>query len=339
MAVAGDRILIAGADVDSSGARFGIGWHNVKDGYYDTGYQTNLTQGANSQAEGAADAFVDRHGRVAVAANYAGADGQLRPAVARFEGRAVPVAPTTPVKVADVKANGAALSWKDQSSSETRYEVEYTDNGTWGWAAKLTLGADANNVTLKGLIPNKQYLVRVRAVNEVAAGNVSYGTWAPAAFKTTNEKVARRIDAGENGMYGSYVDSTGRAWESDHSYSGGIFSTGVYNVEGTSDDALYAKVHKGAAFSYAVPVVNGTYTLKLHFADGQSTSAGQRRFDVGVEGSKKLSNFDIYAEAGGARRALVKTFSNVAINDGVLNLSFTGTLGEATVSALELVPA
>ncbi|WP_019009265.1 NPCBM/NEW2 domain-containing protein [Deinococcus aquatilis] len=91
------------------------------------------------------------------------------------------------------------------------------------------------------------------------------------------------------------------------------------------------------AFEYKVPVQNGNYQVRLHFAELNKTAAGQRVFDVKVENQTVLNRLDIFAEAGGAGRALVKTLP-ASVTDGVLNLAFVRQVENAKVSAIEIIP-
>jgi hypothetical protein len=88
---------------------------------------------------------------------------------------------------------------------------------------------------------------------------------------------------------------------------------------------------------YAIPLANGTYTVKLRFAETSSvTTAGQRVFNVSLEGATVLSNFDIYAVVG-RNTALVKTFSTT-VSDGVLNIGFTAVAAKPEINGIEITP-
>ncbi|HEX8531453.1 MAG TPA: T9SS type A sorting domain-containing protein, partial [Cytophagales bacterium] len=64
-----------------------------------------------------------------------------------------------------------------------------------------------------------------------------------------------------------------------------------------------------------------------------------RKFNVDAEGVHRLTNYDIFAKAGGAMRAVKETF-RVTVSDGVLNLYFAkGAADMPLVSAIEVVPA
>ncbi|WP_317175596.1 malectin domain-containing carbohydrate-binding protein, partial [Pontibacter beigongshangensis] len=66
---------------------------------------------------------------------------------------------------------------------------------------------------------------------------------------------------------------------------------------------------------------SGSYTVKLHFVEPYFTASNKRVFDVAVEGKKVLSGYDVHGEAGFGK-AVVKTFSNVSVTDGTLNIDF-----------------
>lgn len=57
------------------------------------------------------------------------------------------------------------------------------------------------------------------------------------------------------------------------------------------------------------------YTVVLHFAEPQDARPGERVFSVRLQGSDVLLRFDIAAEAGGARRAVVKEFRGIEVRD------------------------
>ncbi len=92
------------------------------------------------------------------------------------------------------------------------------------------------------------------------------------------------------------------------------------------------------AFGFAVPVANGQYQVRLHFAELNKTRAGTRTFDVRLENATVLSSFDIFAQAGGIDRAISRQF-NVGVTDGVMTIDFIRRIENAKVSAIEIIPA
>jgi len=60
----------------------------------------------------------------------------------------------------------------------------------------------------------------------------------------------------------------------------------------------------------------------LHFAEIFVNDAGLRRFHVAINGTQVLTNLDVFADAGGKFRALVKSFSAAADAAGQITVSF-----------------
>lgn len=143
---------------------------------------------------------------------------------------------------------------------------------------------------------------------------------------------ALRIDAAGSKPY---VDADGKTWIADKYFSGGSLSLGLFAISGTTDDVMYATRRFGKSFSYAIPVSPGEYKLNLFFAD-ESFNAGGRLMNVTAEGKQILTRFDIVGEAGKGV-AITKSFD--ITSDGTLNLAFTGVLQNATLSAIEIIPA
>jgi beta-galactosidase len=94
----------------------------------------------------------------------------------------------------------------------------------------------------------------------------------------------------------------------------------------------------GSTLNYSYTVPNGKYTLKLFFVDLTSTAAGQRKFNVIANGTTVLKNFDIFAAAGATSTAVTKSVS-LTVSNKTLSLEFKGVVGDAVVSAFELIPA
>jgi hypothetical protein len=85
-----------------------------------------------------------------------------------------------------------------------------------------------------------------------------------------------------------------------------INTTGVVNA---APAAVYQSERAGV-FTYTIPgLAAGTqYSVLLHFAEFYWTASGKRLFNVAINGTTVLSNFDIYAAAG-ANKALVEQFT------------------------------
>src|SRR5262249_8265668 len=92
-------------------------------------------------------------------------------------------------------------------------------------------------------------------------------------------------------------------------------------------------------FTYTIPglTAGATYTIRLHFNDWYSTSAGQRLFNVAINGQQVLSNFDIFQDAGGANKADIKQFTATAAASGHITIGFPTVRDNAMVNGIEIV--
>jgi outer membrane protein assembly factor BamB len=108
-------------------------------------------------------------------------------------------------------------------------------------------------------------------------------------------------------------------------------------IAGTKEPGLFTSEHWGmTAFSSKVP--NGKYLAKLYFAENYEriTGAGQRVFSFKVQGHE-FKDFDIFAKAGGSRRAYVETVP-VEVTDGKFHIEFTAKVENPAICAIEIVP-
>ncbi len=147
---------------------------------------------------------------------------------------------------------------------------------------------------------------------------------------------AQSVNAGQCGA----VSWAGFDWAADQAYTAGSWGhvgSSFNPVDASLVDpvraitgALYGdsgqELHRcqvyGESFGYHFDVPAGDYAIHLRFADPVH-EAGERMFDVIVEGGLLLNDFDVAAEAGGPNIAIERSFT-VSVTDGQLNIDFAG---------------
>ena len=96
-------------------------------------------------------------------------------------------------------------------------------------------------------------------------------------------------------------------------------------------------------FTYTIPSLTpgANYSVRLDFAELFWTAAGQRLFNVSINGSQVLSNFDIFATAGGKNKAIAEVFAATADASGKITITFSSISGKdnAKVSGITITPA
>ncbi len=93
--------------------------------------------------------------------------------------------------------------------------------------------------------------------------------------------------------------------------------------------------------SYTLPgfAAGSSNTIRLHFCDTKWTTVNSRLFNVTINGTQVLTNFDIVAAAGAGNKALAESFTLPANSAGQYVISFVGTKDAATVSGIEVGPS
>ena len=94
----------------------------------------------------------------------------------------------------------------------------------------------------------------------------------------------------------------------------------------------------GTTFSYTIGgfTANSSHTVRLHFAETFHTTAGSRVFNVSINGTQVLANFDIFATAGGQNIANIQQFTETANGSGQYVLTFTTDTDKALISGIEI---
>lgn len=141
----------------------------------------------------------------------------------------------------------------------------------------------------------------------------------------------------------SYTDHNGAKWVPDRFFKDGQLVTRRQSVSGTPDAGLFSGERYGN-FDYSIPVAEGKYTVRLYFSEryfgpnmAGGGGVGSRVFNVVCNGNTVLKDFDIFKEAGGAGKALVKTLHGITPNaQGKITLHFLPVVNYALVDAIEV---
>lgn len=224
----------------------------------------------------------------------------------------------------------------------------FQDSGETGVAgATVTLNTnqsvttDSNgNYSFTGLIPGT-YTETLTVPNGDIATTTNPATISLSSSTTQNFGVApsgptlvTAINAGGD-TQGAFLADTDYTGGSPYSSSATVDTS---NVTNPAPQAVYQTVRYGNTFSYTIPGLtpNGTYTVRLHFNELYWNSAGSRVFNVAINGTQVLSNFDIYQTAGGANKAITEQFPATPDANGNVTISFTTVTDNAMVNGIEL---
>ncbi len=131
----------------------------------------------------------------------------------------------------------------------------------------------------------------------------------------------------------AYQASDGTIYRAEQHVSGG--QTGrIETVLGSNDATLYETYREGE-IRIDAPLPSGRYDLTFLFAEPAEQAAGERLFDVFVEGKKILANADVtLMRDGKVKSALIVTVPDVRVTDDSLDVRFVASKSEPILSGL-----
>ncbi len=177
---------------------------------------------------------------------------------------------------------------------------------------------------------------------ELLVGTNDFGFWtigAPGSTTTTPPPPATSYTINSGGAAsGTFV--------ADAYVSGGntYTVTSTINVSGVTNPApaaVYQSERWGPS-TYTFPSLTAgkSYTVRLHFAEIYFNAAGKRKFNVDINGTRQLTDFDVFAAAGANNKAVVKEYTITPNSSNQIIIAFTnGALDNAKISGIEVSPA
>jgi hypothetical protein len=170
----------------------------------------------------------------------------------------------------------------------------------------------------------------------------------PAQAPAAPAPVARTAIRVNCGATESYTDKAGNTWAADQEWAAGrtwgadggltVDRTGL-GITGTDAPHVY-ELERYSMDAYKFTVPNGKYTVRLHFCETFEgiTAAAQRVFSVSIAGREVLKDLDIFKEAGGSLKPLVKEFKGVSVENGQLVIGFTPNIQNPEINGIEIAP-
>ena len=238
------------------------------------------------------------------------------------------------------------LNWTASSSSCTQTYTVYrsTSSGFTASSANQVGTSSGTTYTDTGLTGSTTYFYLVTATDSAGtsapSNQASALTQGGGCTSNCGTDVAA-IDAASTAAVGSFsadTDFTGGG-----TYAPGQPVTVPAGLANAAPAAVYQTARQGA-FTYTIPglVAGSSYTVRLHFAELYFSAAAQRQFNVSINNTPVLSNFDIFATAGNKNfTAVVQTFSNIIANaSGQIVIAFSnGAKDQPMVNGLEVLAA
>ena len=195
-----------------------------------------------------------------------------------------------------------------------------------------TIATNVGNVsyTDTGVGNNTNYYYVVSAVNSLGESANSFETFVtPAAMFQVNSGGG----AAESFVADAYYSG------GNTSGTGATIDTGA--VTNPAPQAVYQSERWGNNIYTFSGLLSGTnYKIRLHFAEIYWTAAGIRQFNVFINGTQVLTNYDIFADAGTNNKAVIKEYTFPANGSGQMVIQYVNIPGfdNAKSSGIEILP-
>ncbi|MFZ0773760.1 MAG: malectin domain-containing carbohydrate-binding protein, partial [Candidatus Sulfotelmatobacter sp.] len=263
----------------------------------------------------------------------------------------VPSAPTGLTATAS-SSSAIGLSWTavtpPANCTISSYSVygSTTSGFTPSSSTLIAGGVTGTSYSNTGLTASTTYYYVVEAVD--AEGSSSGSAQATATTQAAGGSMGYvSINAG-----GPAVSNSGggdNSFVADEYYSAGGTTDSVTNTitvpasiaTTAAPAAVYQSARQGVV-TYTIPgLTAGTsYLVRLHFAELYFSAAGDREFDVAINGTAVLTNFDIYATAGASFTAVVEQYIATANSSGQIVIAFTdGAVNQPMFNGIEVLDA
>jgi glycosidase len=244
----------------------------------------------------------------------------------------------TPTNGAVISANFVVSGTSTDNVAVQKVDFRL-DNGAWQTVGGTTTWSYLVN---SSNFLNGPHVLAVRATD--SSGNSSATNTVSIHFVNVPGNYLQRVSGGNPA---NVTDCTGNIWLQDQNYnlggfgySGGTTGYVANTISGVCPAAqpLYQRERystSSAGFSYDFDCPAGIYETILLEAETYWSAAGQRVFNVFIQGNQVLTNLDIFAAAGGKNIPLARVFTN-AVTNAHLRVLFAPVVDNARVSGIQV---
>jgi hypothetical protein len=239
--------------------------------------------------------------------------------------------PSDPTNLVGVAGNAqVALSWT-ASTGATNYKVfrgtAFDGEGTTA-IATVTGPSYTDTTATNGTL----YFYEVAATNSVGiSGDTNQVSMTPMGPGGTTGAVSINCGGGAANPYIADTDfGSGSGSTTTHSINTSNWLTAPIPPQAV----LQSNRHGQMTYRMGGFTPGSTHTVKLYFVEHYWTAAGKRTFDVILNGSKVLSGYDIFADAGGQYIAIQHSFTTTANSSGQVVIQFVAGNDNPMVNAI-----
>lgn len=252
--------------------------------------------------------------------------------ITTFVGTSTTCSPTTITPYISVSGTWTQESSASVPSTSTAVNLgpQPTSGGSWSWTGPngfTSTAREIDNIALS------------------AGSNVYTATYTNSCGAKSTQAFTITAPGGSGSPIN--IDAGGAAsgsWAADEDFSGGTtltYTNGVSTslLSGTVPPQTVLQSQRYGSFTYTIPgyTSGSSHSVTLYFVENYVTGSGQREFNVLINGTQVLTNFDVYAAAGGQFSAVQKSFNTNANSSGQIVIQFSpGAIQNPMVSGIAI---
>ncbi|WP_437372259.1 malectin domain-containing carbohydrate-binding protein [Maribacter litoralis] len=220
---------------------------------------------------------------------------------------------------------------------------EITDNGDGTYSASVSSDIE-ESITVSGTVNGNQItdtaIINFEGIQANPALEIEQST------EPLGPTIIRINSGGPEIAYGDVIFQADQYFEGP---SEAYTNPSVTEISETDMDEIFLTErvtednNPTGPFSYAIPLTNGSYTVKLYFAEiywGVENpemlegGVGSRVFDIIMEDAQIFTSYDIFKDVGVATAS--SRMYDIEVIDGELNILFEATVDRPKISAIEI---
>jgi glucuronoarabinoxylan endo-1,4-beta-xylanase len=252
--------------------------------------------------------------------------------ITTFVGTSTTCSPTTITPYISVSGTWTQESSASVPSTSTAVDLgpQPSSGGSWSWTGPngfTSTAREIDNIALS------------------AGSNVYTATYTNSCGAKSTQAFTITAPGGSGSPIN--IDAGGAAsgsWAADEDFSGGTALTYTNAVStsllsGTIPPQTVLQSQRYGSFTYTIPgyTSNSSHTVTLYFVENYVTGSGQREFNVLINGTQVLTNYDVYAAAGGQFKAVQRSFTANANSSGQFVIQFSpGAIQNPMVSGIAI---
>ena len=225
----------------------------------------------------------------------------------------------------------------DAGNPSSEFLKELVPNGS-----RVNLGYDGDTAQAAASPSSTVQVLSPGDSQKVQVGQPTSIQWLTSGLLST--QTITEVAVGESAAVGEFHPEQYSAYTTSNYVNNSTIDTSLVTnpaPQAVYQHDAYPSGGPGNLLLYNIPVADGTYTIRLDWAEPYVSSVGGRTFDILLQGQTVQAAFDVYAAAGNAiNKAVARTYTVTASGGSGISLELKNdTSNPAFLNAFEIAAA